>query len=67
VTRLKWKLASICLESTNLDARKMHNLRRMYHRHRNYLGRTQWNLLGDMGHAESCFSLFGDSVSVGAR
>ena len=24
-------------------------------------------LLGDMGHVECCFSLFGDSVSVGAR
>ena len=24
-------------------------------------------LLGDMGHVESCFGLFGDSVSVGAR
>jgi hypothetical protein len=65
--RLKWKLTSICLESTNLDARKMHNLRRTYHRNGNHLGRTQWNLLGDMGHVESRFSPFGDSVSVGAR
>ena len=24
-------------------------------------------LLGDVGHVESCFGLFGDSVSVGAR
>jgi hypothetical protein len=24
-------------------------------------------LLRDMGHVESCFGLFGDSVSVGAR
>ena len=24
-------------------------------------------LLGDMGHVESCFGVFGDSVSVGAR
>ena len=24
-------------------------------------------LIGDVGHAESCFGLFGDSVSVGAR
>jgi hypothetical protein len=24
-------------------------------------------LLGDMGNVESCYSLFGDSVSVGAR
>jgi hypothetical protein len=25
------------------------------------------DLLGDVGHVESCFRLFGDSVSVGAR
>jgi hypothetical protein len=24
-------------------------------------------LLGDMGHVESCFDLFGDSVNIGAR
>jgi hypothetical protein len=24
-------------------------------------------LLGDVGHGESCFSAFGDGVSVGAR
>jgi hypothetical protein len=24
-------------------------------------------LLGDMGHVESCFGLFGDSVSAGGR
>ena len=24
-------------------------------------------LLGDVGHVESCFDLFGDSVSVGAK
>jgi hypothetical protein len=24
-------------------------------------------LLGDVGHVESCFGLFGDSVSAGAR
>jgi hypothetical protein len=24
-------------------------------------------LLGDMGHVESCFSLFGDGIYVGAR
>jgi hypothetical protein len=24
-------------------------------------------LLGDVGHVESCFGLFGDNVSVGAR
>jgi hypothetical protein len=28
---------------------------------------TPKELLGDMGHVETCFGLFGDSVSVGAR
>jgi hypothetical protein len=28
-------------DSTNLDARSMHGLRRTYHRLRNYFGRTQ--------------------------
>ena len=30
-------------------------------------GSATMELLGDMGHVESRFGLFGDSVSVGAR
>jgi hypothetical protein len=30
-------------DSVNLDARWVHGLRRMYHRHGNHIGRTQWN------------------------
>ena len=30
-------------DSANLDARKVHGLRRAYHRLRNHFGRTQWN------------------------
>jgi hypothetical protein len=52
-------------DSANLDARYVHCLPRMYHRVRNHFGRTQWS--GDVSHVESCFGLFGDSVSVSAR
>ena len=45
----------------------MHGLRRTYHR----LGKSFWThlmeLLGDVGHVESHFGLFGDGLSVGAR
>jgi hypothetical protein len=30
-------------DSANLDARWMHDLRRMYRRLRNHFGRTRWN------------------------
>jgi hypothetical protein len=32
-----------------------------------YAQKLFWELLGDVGHVESCFGPFGDSVSVGAR
>ena len=50
-------------DSANFDARLEHGLRRTYHRLRNCLGHTRWN---DVGHMESLFFPFGDSVSVGA-
>ena len=36
----------------------------MYHRLGNRFGMHPMHLLGDVGHVESRFSLFGDSVSV---
>jgi hypothetical protein len=30
-------------QSANIDARKVHGLRRMYHRLRNHFGRIVWN------------------------
>ena len=53
-------------DSANLHSRQVHGLRRMYHRLRNWF-RHPMELLGDVGHVESCFSSFGDSVSVSAR
>jgi hypothetical protein len=49
-------------DSSNLDAREVHGLRRMYHPLVSHFG-----LLGDVGHVKSCFGPFGDGVSVGPR
>jgi hypothetical protein len=53
--------------SATLDARLVHGLRRTYCRLRNSIGGNRWNFLGDVGHVESCFDRFQDSVTVGAR
>ena len=53
-------------DSGNIDARWVHGLRRTYHRLRNYFAHPV-ELLGDVGHVESCFSPFGDHTSIGAR
>jgi hypothetical protein len=65
--RLNKKLVSICLESAILDARSVHGLRRTFHRLKNLFLTHLVELLGDVGHLESRFGLFGDSVSVHAR
>jgi hypothetical protein len=39
---MKQKLISFCLEIVLLGARKVHDLRLMYHRHRNRFGHTCW-------------------------
>ena len=54
-------------DSANLDARYVHSLQGTYHMLRNPFRRTQIELLDDMCHIESCFGLFGDRVSFGAR
>ena len=53
-------------DSANLDAREVHGLRRTQHRPRNHFCMHPMELLGDVGHVESLFFLFGGSVSVGA-
>ena len=66
VTRLKWKLISVLLEIVLILTQDRCTV---------YVERTIGSeiildthdeLLGDVGHAESYFFLFGDSVSVGA-
>jgi hypothetical protein len=67
VRRLKWKLISVCLEIV-LILRKIGALfapnvplaRKFFWTH-------PMELLGDVGHVESCFSLIGDRVSISAR
>ena len=53
--------------SANLDARQVHGLHGTYHILRNPFGRIPIELLDDMCHMESRFSLFGGRVSFGAR
>ena len=45
----------------------MHGLQGTYHMQRNPFGRTPIELIDDLCHMESRFTLFGDSVSLGAR
>ena len=51
-------------DSTNLDARLAHGLRRTYHKPENRFEPTRSKLLADMGRVESLFGPFGDGVSV---
>jgi hypothetical protein len=67
VTRLKWKVGSVRLDIV-VTLRKIGaqfapsvlEARILFWTHR-------MELLGDMGHVESRFGLFGDSVTVSAR
>jgi hypothetical protein len=54
-------------DSANLDARRVHGLRRTYHTLRNRCWTHPMDLLGDVGHVESRLCPFRDSVSVSAR
>ena len=67
VIRLKWKLVLAHLDVVRILTQD----RCMVCANIPYAQKTFWThameLLGDMGHVESCFGPFGDSVSVGAR
>jgi hypothetical protein len=54
-------------DSDNFEARWVHDLYQTYHTLRNHFWTHPMDLLGDVGHVESCFSPFGDDVSVSAR
>ena len=64
VMRLKWKLNSVCLEIVLIFTQDRCTVVPLAQK-------SFWThaleLLGDVGHVESRFSLFGDSVSVSAR
>jgi hypothetical protein len=51
----------------NLDSRQLHGLHRTYHKLRKSFWTHPMELLGDVGHVESYFGQFGDSVSLGER
>jgi hypothetical protein len=57
---------SLFRDSANLDAKSVHGLRQTYHRLRNYFAHPI-ELLGDVGHVDCHFGLFGGSASVGTR
>jgi hypothetical protein len=66
VTRLNEKLVSVRLEivpSRKIGARFVPNIPYA----QKSFGMHLIELLGDVGHVESHFGLFGDSVTVGAR
>jgi hypothetical protein len=53
-------------DSANLDAWEMHVWCKTFHKLKSFWTHAL-ELLGDVGHVESRFYPFGDSVSVGAR
>jgi hypothetical protein len=54
-------------DSANPSARKAHGLHQIYHKAHKSFWMHPMELLGYVGHVESRFSLFGDSISVSAR
>jgi hypothetical protein len=54
-------------DSANLDARWMHRFALTVPQDQNLFSMHPMELLGDVGHVESCFGPFKDSVSVSAR
>jgi hypothetical protein len=66
VTRLNWKLISVCLEIVLIFTQD----RRTVCAESTIAQKLFWThpteLLGDMGHVESHFGPFGDDVCVGA-
>jgi len=65
--RLKWKLDSICLEIVLIFVQDGCTVWSNVPQAQKSFWTHLMELLGDVGHVESHFSLFGDSASVGAR
>jgi hypothetical protein len=67
MTRLKWKLVSVRLEIVViLSLDRCTFASNIPHAQKSFWTRAM-DLLGVMGHVESHFGTFGESVSVGAR
>ena len=67
MTRLKWKLDSVHLERVLILTKDRCTVCVEYTIGLEIILEHPMDLLGDVGHVESRFSLFGDSVSVDAR
>ena len=67
VTRLKWKLISVYLEIVLIMTEDRCTVCVEHIISSNFFWTHLIELLCDVGHVESCFGLFGDGVSVGAR
>ena len=65
--RLKWKLVSVHLEIVLILTQDGCMVCAERTTGSEMVLAHPMELLGDVGHVESCFDLFGDSVSVGAR
>ena len=65
--RLRWKLASVCLEEVLILTQDRCTVCAECTIGSDVVWTQTMELLGDVGHVESSFSLFGDSASVGAR
>ena len=67
MTRLKWKLISVRSEIGLILTQDSCTLCAERTKARKLFWMHPMELLVDVGHVESCFGPFGDSVSVGAR
>ena len=65
--RLKWKLDLVCLEIVLILAPDWCTICAERTIDSEIILDAPMELLGDVGHVESHFGLFGDNVSVGAR
>jgi hypothetical protein len=59
-----WNLVLVHLETVLVS---VYGLCQMFHRLINHFGTHPMELLGDVGHMESYFGLFGDAIIVDAR
>ena len=67
MTRLKWKLVSVQLEIVLVFTQDRCAVCAKRTLGSEIILQRPMDLQGDVGHVESCFGLFGGSVSVGAR
>ena len=61
-----WNLVLVCLETTLVSVQDRCTVCAELLEAQKSFWKHTMELLGDVGHVESHFSLFGDSVSVGA-